>query len=285
MKVFIKRNGGKEKLNMVIKVTQEGDKENLLYRTVVEDMRMFLVKNGGAQYIPLPQQYLPDPGINLLVLDNVSCRGFKPAISLAWVKPGLDYEESVVSVSRLARLHAVSLCYRVGTRKDMLQLYPHLQREYCVTSSRVERVLKENAQLQSNINNQIKSANKQRLQQSLDTFGAVCLGEFCSDSFLFKYSCDLDSRLYCTDMVFQGISQAYYGSCVVDLLQFLFTSVASDVRRDFLNNLAFGVYYDNFAMTVKSVSPNFDLFSKNQFMKEFNDKLMFVFVFGITMFS
>ena len=50
-----------------MKMIQEGDKENLMYRTVGEDMRMFLVENGGAQYITLPQHYLPDPGINLLV--------------------------------------------------------------------------------------------------------------------------------------------------------------------------------------------------------------------------
>ena len=44
--------------------------------------------------------------------------------------------------------------------------------------------------------------------------------------------------------------------------------------------LVCSVYYDNFATTVKKISSNNHMFSKKCFLREFEDNLMFGFLFG-----
>ena len=57
-------------------------------------------------------------------------------------------------------------------------------------------------------------------------------------------------------------------SCVIDLLQFLFTCVDQDVRQSFIADFICSVYYDNFAKTVTVLSPGLSMFTKKEFIKE-----------------
>ena len=68
------------------------------------------------------------------------------------------------------------------------------------------------------------------------------------------------------------MSKCHYGSCVLDLLQLLFTSVEPEVRREFMPDMVCSVYYDNFHNTVNMLAPNVIIFTKNDFLKEFSKR-------------
>ena len=85
--------------------------------------------------------------------------------------------------------------------------------------------------------------------------------------------------------MFQDLSSCHYGSCVLDLLQLIFASINTSVRQNFLADLVCSVYYDNFAKTVGSINGNIPMFSKKQFIKEFDSKIMYGFVFSLDILS
>lgn len=127
-------------------------------------------------------------------------------------------------------------------------------------------------------------------------FGVLCHGNFCRENLLFKYKSNLESRLSCSDVCFQDLSRAHYGyhivillsqsykslprSCVLDLYQFIFTSIDLDVRKRSLADFVFSVYYDSFAKTVGNINNNINMFSLNDFIKEFKDKIFYGFAFA-----
>ena len=53
-------------------------------------------------------------------------------------------------------------------------------------------------------------------------------------------------------------------SCVLDLVQFLFSCVDTDVRQSFMADFICSVYYDNLARAVTLISPALALFSKKE---------------------
>ena len=85
--------------------------------------------------------------------------------------------------------------------------------------------------------------------------------------------------------MFPDLSNCHYGSCVLDLLQLIFTSISIDVRQNFLADLVCSVYYDSFAKTVGGINGNIPIFSKKQFIKEFDSKIMYGFVFSLDILS
>ena len=74
------------------------------------------------------------------------------------------------------------------------------------------------------------------------------------------YRSELESRYFCSDLIFQNFGWAHTGSCVLDLLQFLFTSIDPEVRRDFLADFVCSVYYDNFVKTVIALNDKLSIF-------------------------
>ena len=121
---------------------------------------------------------------------------------------------------------------------------------------------------------------KQILNPNMELFGVLSHGYFCRENFLFKYKSNHDSILSCSDVIFQDLSRCHYGSCVLDLLQFIFTSVDLQVRNNFMADFVCSVYYDNFVKTVQSISSKIVIFSQNDFINEFNKNIMYGFFFS-----
>lgn len=69
-----------------------------------------------------------------------------------------------------------------------------------------------------------------------------------------------------------------FSSCVLDLQQFIFTSVDIDIRSRFIADFVCSVYYDSFAKTVAGLRPEAAVFSLGDFIREFNDKILHGFV-------
>ena len=103
--------------------------------------------------------------------------------------------------------------------------------------------------------------------------------------FALKYKSNLESTLSCCDVIFQDLSRCHYGSCVLDLLQFIFTSINLEVRHNFMADFVCSVYYDSFAKTVTSINNNIPMFSKKDFIKEFDLNIMYGFLFSLDIHS
>ena len=58
-------------------------------------------------------------------------------------------------------------------------------------------------------------------------------------------------------------------------------SVVFSVRHNFKADLVCSVYYDNFAKTVSSINGNIAIFSKKDFIKEFDEKIIYGFLFSL----
>ena len=67
---------------------------------------------------------------------------------------------------------------------------------------------------------------------------------------------------------------------MLDLYQFVFTSIDIDIRNRFMADFVCSVYYDSFAKTVANINSNISMFSMGDFIKEFSEKIMFGFVFA-----
>ena len=71
-----------------------------------------------------------------------------------------------------------------------------------------------------------------------------------------------------------------FSSCVMDLYQFLFTSIDIEIRNRFMADFVCSVYYDSFVKTLMSINNTLAVFSKSDFIREFNDKIFCGFVFA-----
>ena len=67
---------------------------------------------------------------------------------------------------------------------------------------------------------------------------------------------------------------------MLDLYQFVFTSIDIDIRNRFMADFVCSVYYDRFAKTVSSINSNVKMFSLGDFIREFSDKIMYGFIFA-----
>ena len=110
----------------------------------------------------------------------------------------------------------------------------------------------------------------------IEHFRVLSHGNFLRENLQYCYRCDfrriklvnttssfrseLESRYFCSDLIFLNFGWAHSGSCVLDLLQFLFTSIDPEVRRDFLADFVCSVYYDNFVKTVIALNDKLSIF-------------------------
>ncbi|XP_023327866.1 uncharacterized protein LOC111700994 [Eurytemora carolleeae] len=120
-------------------------------------------------------------------------------------------------------------------------------------------------------------------KQSLSSnrFGVLGFGVLRRAQINFKYRSELESRLFCSDVIFQDLSQSCFVSCVIDLLQLLFTALDPEVREEYIADLVCSVYYDNFANAVTSLAPRVQMFSKNEFVREFERNILHGFIAGL----
>ena len=51
-----------------------------------------------------------------------------------------------------------------------------------------------------------------------------------------------------------------FSSCVLDLQQFIFTSIDIDIRSRFIADFVCSVYYDNFVKTVITINQKLSIF-------------------------
>ena len=130
---------------------------------------------------------------------------------------------------------------------------------------KVENILKKNSKLGKHTE-MFVSAMRNGISlksQYLEHFRVLCHGNFLRENLQYSYKTELESRYFCSDLIFKDLGWAHFGSCVVDLLQFLLTSVDNEVRQNFLADFVCSVYYDNFVKTVISINQKLSIFRFN----------------------
>ena len=105
-------------------------------------------------------------------------------------------------------------------------------------------------------------------EHNLDTFGVLCHGGQFGESILFKYAANNQGEEDPTDAVFQNLGNCFYGSCIQDLLLFIFSCINQDIRRNFLLEFIGTVYFDAFRNAVMSIDKKITMFSKQMFSAE-----------------
>ena len=121
--------------------------------------------------------------------------------------------------------------------------------------------------------------------QNCEQFGVLCHGNLLLENIFYKYQTDTNCKLSCSELILSDLSRCFYGSCVLDLLQVIFTVVAPNVREDFLADLVCSVYYDNFAKSVAKLNSNIFMFSKKDFIKEFDSNITYGFLLSLNICS
>jgi hypothetical protein len=79
-----------------------------------------------------------------------------------------------------------------------------------------------------------------------DKFNVLCHGDLWMQNVVFSYGSCLESQSDVVDVRFDDLHHARYASCVTDILNLLYYTVDSDIRRDHTVNLL-SVYHDHFA--------------------------------------
>ena len=200
----------------------------------------------------------------LFIVENLCHKGYKDDILDL---EGLDYEHSIMAISYLAKFHATSYCYRKEEDFSLPEKYSLLEEIQVPTFGSkacriVEKILKKNSKLDKHSDLFVTAMRNGMSVRSqyLEHFRVLCHGNFLRENLRYSYKTELESRYFCTDLIFQDLGWAHFGSCVLDLLQFLFTSVDTDVRQNFLADFVCSVYYDNFVKTVISINQKLSIF-------------------------
>ena len=126
LKVWLKSSAWDMKKRMDITARLGNDKkkdfEKEIYATIMQDVKVYISKKQipATQYLPIPEYFHVcineeegKCGKSLFLLENPIEAGFSPCS----IDTGLDYEQSVLVISTLARYHATIFCYR----HDVLQ--------------------------------------------------------------------------------------------------------------------------------------------------------------------
>jgi len=193
-----------------------------------------------------------------------------------------------MAISYLAKFHATSYCYRKEENISFDEKYSnveevHLPKFSSEVCAKVKAILDSNTLLSKHSNTFIDAMSNGLNTKSefLDHFKVFCHGNFIRENLQYCYRSELESRYFCSDVVFQNLSWAHTGSCVLDLLQFLFTSIDPDVRQNFLADFVCSVYYDNFVKTVITINQNLSIFRLKHFIREFEHNLIYGFLFSL----
>ena len=124
------------------------------------------------------------------------------------------------AISTLARFHASSYCYFRDTEIQIERHYPLLLQPTSIptlskeTIEEINKLFKSNPEYRKHYHfffgKTIKEEEK-CWNSNLNYFGVLCHGNFCRDNLLFKYKSNLESRLSCSDIIFQDLSKAHFG--------------------------------------------------------------------------
>ena len=105
---------------MLVRVEKEGveDREIMIYRTVLEDVKKYLAEKylSKSKFLPIPGHVKiveKNPNNQLqsvFMLENMRHLNYKR--DLIKNREGLNYEHSVLVVATLARFHATTYCLR-----------------------------------------------------------------------------------------------------------------------------------------------------------------------------
>ena len=293
------RASGKRRVDMIVRFVEDGskDKESEVYRTVLKDIREYLPERNSSntKFLPIPKYFKADNSgdsdqslkSGIFLLEDPKNSGF--VSEFATYSDGLDYEHSLLVVASLARLHASSYCYRKERKMQMEESYPVLKQEVVIPAlpenifNIITNILEESPVYQKYSSIFLTAVREGFIisETKLDSFGVVNHGQVVDQNILFKYKKQLDSTLSCTDSILQDMSHCYYGSCVMDLLQVIFATINIEVRQSFLADFVCSVYYDSFAKTVSSINKEIAIFTKKQFIKEFDRNIMYGFLFSL----
>ena len=117
LKVWLKSSAWdtKKRLDITARlgIDEEEDPEREIYETIFQDVKVYISKQQlpVSQFLPIPE-YFPvceeEVNKSLLLVENLREAGYSPCS----VGSCLDYEQSVLVISTLARYHATMFCYR-----------------------------------------------------------------------------------------------------------------------------------------------------------------------------
>lgn len=225
----------------------------------------------------------------VFLLENMNYRGYSEDVLKD--REGLDYEHSVLALATLARFHAASYCYRREKGVSPQSLYGHLLNQHLTqpqvsqdTLLRLEEIFRQQPEFRQYSGLFMEPARGKDLQlgSGLDRFGVLCHGNFWRENLRFKYKNPLESRLFCREVVFLDLGNSHFGSCVLDILQFVFTSIEKDIRTNFLADFVCSVYYDSFVKAVGCINNDLPVFSRRSLIKEFEKKIMYGFLLNLS---
>ena len=290
----ILRVSGRRWVDLLVRVgldlEGEGDREINIYTTVVEDMKTYLLEKylNKSKFLPI-SRYVEITGSihqeKFFILETMRHLGYKKDILKT--SEGLNDEHAMLVVAALAKFHAASYCFRKEKKIDFKD-YSVLNHKVSVPIIRketiqiLERILKTfPATASQSHKNFLDQSKLENLDKNLDYFGVLCHGHLCRDNLLFRYKSNLESHLCCSDVILQDLSSSYYGSCVLDLLQFIFCSIDSTLRSRSVVKIMSSVYYDSFIKTVSSVNSSIPVFSYNDFLKEIENCIFYGFHFAV----
>ena len=278
LSVRMKRMFGKSKLELLLKVVDHGNRESLINETIIEEMIIYLREKyevpNSCRFLPIPEyfktlQTTENPeytNFKMIITKNAKYSGYRVLTDAQ----GLDYEHTILALATLARLHAISYCYRKDGKIDLTARYPVLDMAPCplVTREMVFQMFKQHPEFHQYSNLFLGQENiMPDLKSNLDKFGVLCHGKNLGESIMFKYITDCDEDQAC-DAIFQNLGNCYYGSCVPDLLIFIFSCVNLDIRRNFLVEFISNVYFDAFKNAIISINKNVAMFAKHEFVAE-----------------
>ena len=219
------------------------------------------------------------------MIENKGHMGFKR--DLMENHEGLDYEHSVLVIAALGRFHATSHCFIKDSKVTIVEKYPVLKERLPFTNvsketiQKLSKLFKTYPEYGKYSHLFLGPRNEKIKNLNLECFGVLSHGHFCRENLLFKYKSNLESTLSCCDVIFKVLSRCHYGSCVLDLLQFIFTSIDLADRYNFMADFVCSVYYDSFDKTVSDISSSIVMFNKKDFIREFDKNIIYGFLFSL----
>jgi len=307
IEIWFKIKNQRRRIDLSVRIIHDSEDDELyVFNTIINDIKLYLHKKdlSNLNLVPVQEQIdcskmqssieeddeelssqIENDLTKVFILESLFHRGYKDDISDL---DGLDYEHSIMAISYLAKFHASSYCYRKEENIVLHEKYPELENIQMPTFTpeavaKVGEILERSSQLCSQ-SSMFVDAMVQGVKvetEFLEHFRVLCHGNFLRENLQYCYRTELESRYFCSDLVFQNLSWCHIGSCVLDLLQFVFTSIDPEVRRNFLADFICSVYYDNFVKTVINVNQKLSIFRLKHFVREFEQNILYGFLFSL----
>jgi len=170
-----------------------------------------------------PPPRAPDEPV--LVLQDLFTAGYHPATQERMDEGGLDFNHSIMAVSRLARFHAVSYALRRERGRDLRLDYPFLQEDPVYREDTRETFAKVQTSVATRLFNILQhapsdvknfssffldSVRKMHQLQSealapSDDFDVLCHGDLWRQNVLFFYGSSLECQTDCVDVRFEDL--------------------------------------------------------------------------------